>query len=446
MGSPCFFVYWLCLWRFLINPEGASTEQQNAGKRLIICFAALVGQLVSYAIITIVMLQSESDEVTQLLAIGFAVVNGLIMQIDIRGFIFDGARPNKSTSFPSHDQWLAARLFPLNFICLHLTYFNFLFPVLAEGPAVAIGAIATVLVNSRPPDFSAAMVPDEVAEGIYSRYVLLIASTVCPLLFGLLLSFDHWGWNAGMFFILSDLCDDAVWKALMGCFINWLASAVSIAVYASAVMKRLREVGESMHTDQATEYRVPRNLLATFLVILSFDLLDQYTPILRTDEKCEKFVCGAEFVEETYRVVRAVWISWHWLELTLHNEVAILTADQQELTKEADVEETQTIGTGSSTRSSRQRRAASKPKRSTTMVDMLSIKRGAAQGLLTLLGMTFGSMTTIVGVCMLMKHDGMDLEGWAAVLIKGDEPRYPLCPLLGECFAYNASSLIHSCP
>ena len=293
VGSPCFFVYWLCLWRFLINPEGASTEQQNAGKRLIICFAALVGQLVSYAIITIVMLQSESDEVTQLLAIGFAVVNGLIMQIDIRGFIFDGARPNKSTSFPSHDQWLAARLFPLNFICLHLTYFNFLFPVLAEGPAVAIGAIATVLVNSRPPDFSAAMVPDEVAEGIYSRYLLLIASTVCPLLFGLLLSFDHWGWNAGMFFILSDMCDDAVWKALMGCFINWLASAVSIAVYASAVMKRLREVGESMHTDQATEYRVPRNLLATFLVILSFDLLDQYTPILRTDEKCEKFVCGA---------------------------------------------------------------------------------------------------------------------------------------------------------
>jgi hypothetical protein len=47
------------------------------------------------------------------------------------------------------------------------------------------------------------------------------------------------------------------------------------------------------------------------------------------------------------------------------------------------------------------------------MVDMNSIERGAQRGLLTLLGMTFGSMTTVVGVCMLMKHDGMDLEGWA---------------------------------
>jgi hypothetical protein len=150
-----------------------------------------------------------------------------------------------------------------------------------------------VLVNARTPDFSAAMVPDEVAEAIYARYILLIASTVCPVLFGLLLSFDHWGRNAGMFFVLSDLCDDAVWKALKGCFINWLASAGSIAVFASTVMKRLREVDASMRVDQATGQKLGQ-------------------------------------VEESYRVVRAVWISWHWLELTLQNEVAILTADQQQ--------------------------------------------------------------------------------------------------------------------
>lgn len=422
MGTPCFLLFWLCLWRFLISSEGTSTQQHKAGRRLIICFAAWVGQLVSYAIITIVIHEVDSDEVTELLAVGFAIVNGRIMKIDIRGFIFDGARPGGGTSFPSHDQWLAARLFPLMFICLHLTYFNFLFPVLAEGPAVVFGAIATVLVNARTPDFSAAMVPDEVAEAIYARYILLIASTVCPVLFGLLLSFDHWGWNAGMFFVLSDLCDDAVWKALKGCFINWLASAVSIAVFASTVMKRLREVDASMRVDQATGQKLGQ-------------------------------------VEESYRVVRAVWISWHWLELTLQNEVAILTADQQqESIEETDDEEIQTIGTGSSIRGSistsvatattghRWHRNASRSKRSNTMVDMNSIERGAQRGLLTLLGMTFGSMTTVVGVCMLMKHDGMDLEGWAAVLIKGVEPRYPLCPLLGDCFAYNASSLVHPCP
>jgi hypothetical protein len=43
---------------------------------------------------------------------------------------------------------------------------------------------------------------------------------------------------------------------------------------------------------------------------------------------------------------------------------------------------------------------------------------------------------------------GIGLNFWAfmAVLIKEDEPRYPLCPLLGDCFAYNASSLVHPCP
>lgn len=424
VGTPCFLLFWMCLWRFLISPEGISTQQHKAGRRLIICFAAWVGQLVSYAIITIVLHVSDSDEFTELLAVGFAVVNGCIMKIDIRGFIFDGGRPGGGTKFPSHDQWLAARLFPLMFICLHLTYFNFLFPVLAEGPAVVFGAIATVLVNAQAPDFSAAMVPDEVAEAIYARYILLIASTVCPVLFGLLLSFDHWGWNAEMFFVLSDLCDDDVWKALTGCFINWLASAVSIAVFASTVMKRLREVDASMRVDQATGRISGR-------------------------------------VEESYCVVRAVWISWHWLELTLQNEVAILTAEQQqelESIEETDDKEIQTIGTGSSIRGSistsvatataghRSHRNASRLKRGNTMVDMNSIERGAQRGLLTLLGMTFASMTTIVGVCMLMKHDGMDLEGWAAVLTKGHEPRYPLCPLLGDCFAYNASSLVHRCP
>ena len=55
------------------------------------------------------------------------------------------------------------------------------------------------------------------------------------------------------------------------------------------------------------------------------------------------------------------------------------------------------------------------------------------RGLLPLLCLTFGSVTTIVGVCMLMEHDGMDLAGFMRWLFEGEPLPYPLCPLLGEC-------------
>eukprot|EP00929_Paragymnodinium_shiwhaense_P058403 TRINITY_DN29244_c0_g1_i3.p1 TRINITY_DN29244_c0_g1~~TRINITY_DN29244_c0_g1_i3.p1 ORF type:complete len:535 (+),score=35.04 TRINITY_DN29244_c0_g1_i3:109-1713(+) len=47
----------------------------------------------------------------------------------------------------------------------------------------------------------------------------------------------------------------------------------------------------------------------------------------------------------------------------------------------------------------------------------------------TLLWMTFGANTTIVGVCMVMKHDGMDIDGWMNFVLDGVGSPYPLCPL-----------------
>ena len=49
-------------------------------------------------------------------------------------------------------------------------------------------------------------------------------------------------------------------------------------------------------------------------------------------------------------------------------------------------------------------------------------------------------VTTVVGVCMLMKHDGMDLQGFAGFVFKGYDLPYPLCPLLGECLHYNSTA------
>ena len=56
--------------------------------------------------------------------------------------------------------------------------------------------------------------------------------------------------------------------------------------------------------------------------------------------------------------------------------------------------------------------------------------------------MTLGSMTTVVGVCMLMKHDGMDLRGWVGVAFKGYDLPYPLCPMLGECLQFNVTNFV----
>ena len=47
--------------------------------------------------------------------------------------------------------------------------------------------------------------------------------------------------------------------------------------------------------------------------------------------------------------------------------------------------------------------------------------------------MSTAAVTTIVGVCMVMKHDGMmPHEGWVAYAFDGAMIPYPLCPLWME--------------
>merc|ERR1712196_481156 len=58
----------------------------------------------------------------------------------------------------------------------------------------------------------------------------------------------------------------------------------------------------------------------------------------------------------------------------------------------------------------------------------------------TLIWMTFASVTTVVGVCMVMKHDGMDIDGWAAFLFGEEGLPYPPCPV----WATSCSRLLHS--
>jgi hypothetical protein len=67
-------------------------------------------------------------------------------------------------------------------------------------------------------------------------------------------------------------------------------------------------------------------------------------------------------------------------------------------------------------------------------------------GFLQLVCLTFASVTTIVGVCMLMEHDSMDAHGWMRWLFEGKPCPYKLCPLLGECIESEAIYLVPTVP
>ena len=65
-------------------------------------------------------------------------------------------------------------------------------------------------------------------------------------------------------------------------------------------------------------------------------------------------------------------------------------------------------------------------------------------------------VTTIIGVCMVMKHDGMALEGWVNFVFNGAMIPYPLCPIwmpgeMGakDCYDYspfmNATGFATNC-
>ena len=66
------------------------------------------------------------------------------------------------------------------------------------------------------------------------------------------------------------------------------------------------------------------------------------------------------------------------------------------------------------------------------------------RGMLLLIIASLGSVCTVVGVCMVMKHDGMELLGWWNWLANGALPPYPLCPFLGKCWQFANSTELTS--
>ena len=79
---------------------------------------------------------------------------------------------------------------------------------------------------------------------------------MCPLLFALLLSFNHWSYNHGMFFMLRELCNEQVFEALLGCLINCGVALLSLLGFA-ITLRRMRAQAPEL-AEAADETRVVR--------------------------------------------------------------------------------------------------------------------------------------------------------------------------------------------
>ena len=135
----------------------------------------------------------------------------MIVDFDFKLFLFKGefSMRGRSGYILTSDgiksrQWEAGRMIPLLFIALHLTYFNFLFSVLTDTRSVIFGAVTEIVVNAMGianafesvrliDDEGLSHVDDQIAETLYLTSLTNWCSMMTPILFAVILTFDHWG-------------------------------------------------------------------------------------------------------------------------------------------------------------------------------------------------------------------------------------------------------------
>ena len=321
LGLPCFLVYFRQLMHSIKTSvseldDTAKALKTKAGKKLVLCFALWYVQIGVYFVLTCLVL--ELPDLKNFFAVGFGLMDILVNNFDLQRFIFGGkertdesasesasteqdqeaagsasgeqqgqgrrrrqlkravtvrgdlevevARDDERGDWPAHKHWDAARLFRLWFTGLHLTYLNFLFPVLADNEAVVYGAMVSFSLHMKDLGAISKANPttrqDGLAEQLFSKALQLITSVVCPLLFALLLSFNHWSYNHGMFFMLRELCNEQVFEALLGCLINCGVALLSLLGFAITLRRMRAQAPEPAKTqaEASDETRVVRPL------------------------------------------------------------------------------------------------------------------------------------------------------------------------------------------
>ena len=434
LGAPCFVVSWVALWRGSLRrlPTAAG---RAAGQRLLCVLAGWVAQLVLYAALTVAVM--EFGERGGALLSALFNLSEFVFRLDFVFLIYGG-----TGVAPTAPQRAAARVLPLLFISLHLTYLSFLFPVLAGQDAVVTGALATLLARAAFVEDSLAASlttdtpPEALAGEIFVQLLLLACSVAAPLLFGVILAYDHFAWQSGMFFELDRLCAGGVADALVGCLTNLAAGVLSAAYYAYALRRgRGRrglagpaKVAERLEGVLArSRFRAVRSFFWHLrrarshgpTVRLRWDRgasgggadgeggTDDGGEAKRAEEEeaaaaaaaAERAKAKAEEEHDAqlrrYRVERALFLVRRWCRIALSNDEGSNRDGPQ--------------------------------------------NDEAGRGLLSLVVLSLGAVNTVVGVCMLMKHDGMSFRGWVGWAKGANLAPYPLCPMLGECYAHDGN-------
>jgi len=192
--------------------EMSAATQKAVGLRCMAIYLAWGGWLVIMTFST--MLVIEFQDLSETFAVGFRALLPLFIDFDFKLFLFTGRISTRGRAgyISTIDgikagQWEAARMLPLLFIALHLTYFNFIFPVLTDTRTVIFGAITEVVVSALAvtntfesvtltvplPYEGLSHVDDQIAESLYDRGLTQWCSIMTPILFAAILTFDHWG-------------------------------------------------------------------------------------------------------------------------------------------------------------------------------------------------------------------------------------------------------------
>jgi hypothetical protein len=440
VGSVCMLVFTRALDCFMIpkEDEDGEEERQAMGGRVLKVFLMLWVQLVVYAALTVVIIYMPQSEML------VSVVFGL--SLEIISELADGEDslfPKKVFANGNSDPRNCARLLPILPIGLHVTFTQFFFPVLGSIDSVVCNAVTTAVMNvyvlrAGLPTLDAGSFRGEAAAQSFAvflsgRFVLALVQIACPILFVLLLAFNAWGHNAGMFYILSleelnTEVDGGIEAVLEACAINVGTNLLSAALSACVVGGWLS-----------------RNSQGTDLVSHGSDLNISGRSSSDDGESDDD---GSEgnglngIDLSRFTVLKALWVARKYVVTVLKGNDNMMAAMCGMHPSAKDEQPYAPVKEGEEDEDEQADEEADEERGAATgNVPDASAAAAGVPGQFDLVVMSLACVTTICGVCMVMKHDGMTLKGWVEWL-RGNDMPYELCPGLSfesECIARNAT-------
>jgi hypothetical protein len=307
-----------------------------------------------------------------------------------------------------------ARLVSILPLALHVTFTQFLFPVLGSTDDVMTNTVTTAIMNiyvlraGLPTLDANSFRGDAAAEAhasfLFGRFVLGLVQLVCPIIFCGVVAFNAFSYNKDMFFILSekDLASthDGVEGVFWACAINIASNLLSALLSLWIVYGWLK-----------------RNSSGEGNLIVNADAED-------SEEE--------EIDLSRYTVLKALWMARKQLVVALKSNARMGSQifGQYPLT-DGDEDTTYTAVEGDDKEVDEE----------ADLTEVTDEDSPEVLGQLDLIVMSLACMTTVCGVCMVMKHDGMTLEGWVDWVRGGDMP-YQLCPgfsFESECLPLNTT-------